>query len=633
MKRSLMLFVVLGWAFMAPVSAQWHSVPKPPDVPSGREMWTIWFQDSLTGYAGGDESAFVKTTDGGRSWFSMPPIPGPHWAVTSIYFRPDGQEGWIAGQPIYTAGTIMHTTDAGQTWTEQFVPVQDTLSDLFDIAEVGNEIWIVGMQARGSSTDGLLLRSTNRGQTWLRTVFPGYWFFSVQRHGGEVWITGKPGVILKTSDAGVSWDTVFTAGIDVNLRGIYFGETEWYTAGSGLSDMAGVFYASTDQGQTWQLRKTWALDEMGIGARVLVSNNTIYCSGLEALVEGRARIYASTDRGFTWERIVDEEPYSAMKASFQLDDRHMWVTGHSLWYYQHNSTPVVSEVPNDTAYVGAQWTYQVQATDAEGDTLKYKLLARPAWLAIDSLSGIMSGTPSLADTGTSQVTVSVADGVFGNEVAASFFLAVADTSTPPVNMAPYFVTHMPDTVDVRPDSSYLWYFIVADPNPRDTLESESGPIGAPGFFVLPNSQPAIDTLMVTVDGKPFASDTGQVFLAHVVAYDQGGLTDTLWFYIRVSNATSVRELPGLPTEYRLDQNYPNPFNPTTVIRYEIPYSATVRLTVYNLLGQEIAVLVSERQTPGIYEADFQASNLPSGTYLYRLTAGQYTLTKKMLLLK
>lgn len=90
---------------------------------------------------------------------------------------------------------------------------------------------------------------------------------------------------------------------------------------------------------------------------------------------------------------------------------------------------------------------------------------------------------------------------------------------------------------------------------------------------------------------------------------------------------------GLPTAYRLLQNFPNPFNPSTRIRYTIPERAKVTLKVFNVLGQEVATLINEEQFAGNYVALFEANNLATGVYFYRLQAGPFTQVKKMLLLK
>lgn len=103
-------------------------------------------------------------------------------------------------------------------------------------------------------------------------------------------------------------------------------------------------------------------------------------------------------------------------------------------------------------------------------------------------------------------------------------------------------------------------------------------------------------------------------------------------------ATDVETPPGLPLTLKLEQNFPNPFNPSTTIRYEVPTSATVRLTVHDLLGREVAKLVRATQEPGRYEAVWQGTTsagvpVASGVYVYRLEAGSNVMTQRMMLLR
>ncbi len=110
--------------------------------------------------------------------------------------------------------------------------------------------------------------------------------------------------------------------------------------------------------------------------------------------------------------------------------------------------------------------------------------------------------------------------------------------------------------------------------------------------------------------------------------------DDIYFWA-VNPPTSVREKNTeiIPTGYLLSQNYPNPFNPSTTINFSIPKSCFVSLIVYDLLGREVAVLIKDYLTVGTYIADFDASKLSSGVYIYRLTAPGYTMSRKMMLLK
>ena len=89
----------------------------------------------------------------------------------------------------------------------------------------------------------------------------------------------------------------------------------------------------------------------------------------------------------------------------------------------------------------------------------------------------------------------------------------------------------------------------------------------------------------------------------------------------------------IPEKFILCQNYPNPFNPNTTIKYGIPRTVNVELKVFDILGREVKTLVNETRNPGYYEVKFNASNFASGVYLYRLKAGEYMKTAKMLLLK
>ncbi len=108
------------------------------------------------------------------------------------------------------------------------------------------------------------------------------------------------------------------------------------------------------------------------------------------------------------------------------------------------------------------------------------------------------------------------------------------------------------------------------------------------------------------------------------------------WYIKedTASATGVKQIPNaIPTEYKLEQNFPNPFNPETRINFALPKESNVNIKIFNTLGKEVAEILNERKSAGIYSAAFNAKNLPSGIYFYRLNAGSYSSTKKMIVLK
>jgi hypothetical protein len=101
----------------------------------------------------------------------------------------------------------------------------------------------------------------------------------------------------------------------------------------------------------------------------------------------------------------------------------------------------------------------------------------------------------------------------------------------------------------------------------------------------------------------------------------------------VYKVTGVEDEETLPTEFVLEQNYPNPFNPSTTINWQLPEGSNVTLKIFSALGEEIITLINEYRPAGKYETEFNAANLPSGVYFYRLKAGSFIETKKMILLK
>ena len=110
--------------------------------------------------------------------------------------------------------------------------------------------------------------------------------------------------------------------------------------------------------------------------------------------------------------------------------------------------------------------------------------------------------------------------------------------------------------------------------------------------------------------------------------------DKIAWYENLSPVGIVNnDLQIVPVKSFLYRNYPNPFNPSTTIMFDLPKSSEVSLKVFNILGEEVATLVSERLSTGSYSYDWDASNLASGVYLYRLQAGDYIETRKMILMK
>jgi len=147
-----------------------------------------------------------------------------------------------------------------------------------------------------------------------------------------------------------------------------------------------------------------------------------------------------------------------------------------------------------------------------------------------------------------------------------------------------------------------------------------------GYLLIANDQP--DKLRIVIWDK---NDGDKIVYDNLNAQSIQG---TIVMHNRIFfSKEGDEELSFVPTELTLEQNYPNPFNPTTTINYSIPVAGNVELKIYDVLGNEVATLVNENKAPGNYSADFNASSLASGIYIYTLRANNFVQTKKMLLMK
>lgn len=100
------------------------------------------------------------------------------------------------------------------------------------------------------------------------------------------------------------------------------------------------------------------------------------------------------------------------------------------------------------------------------------------------------------------------------------------------------------------------------------------------------------------------------------------------------NTIGIRKIDSeAPDKFSLDQNFPNPFNPNTSITYQLMYNSDVSLKIYDLTGKEVMTLVNEKQNVGKYTVTFSGADLSSGFYLYRIKAGEFTIAKKMILIR
>jgi len=185
--------------------------------------------------------------------------------------------------------------------------------------------------------------------------------------------------------------------------------------------------------------------------------------------------------------------------------------------------------------------------------------------------------------------------------------------------------------------------------PVVTSYSESYHVDAYGPMTVPGGA-TYQALRIRYEERSPELSVGYIFIAKEGAIITVTASDTLSLSSGVipvagvswisPTAVGVATEQTAPAEYALQQNFPNPFNPSTEIRYVVAGGGTqssgasaVRLGIFDLLGREVAVLVNESKTPGAYSVSFDAKGLSSGVYLYKLTAGNFVQTRRMLLVR
>jgi len=128
------------------------------------------------------------------------------------------------------------------------------------------------------------------------------------------------------------------------------------------------------------------------------------------------------------------------------------------------------------------------------------------------------------------------------------------------------------------------------------------------------------------------SSVGEAFIENATNATQQQQSG-FWYVYQQTTITDVEDEETIPTVFKLEQNYPNPFNPSTTIKFAVPERSNVLIKIYDILGSEVVTLVNEEMDAGWYQKSFDAYSYSSGVYLFRMEAGNYISTKKMMLIK
>lgn len=285
-----------------------------------------------------------------------------------------------------------------------------------------------------------------------------------------------------------------------------------------------------------------------------------------------------------------------------------------------NDPPTVTSPASASATEGEQFRYRATATDIDGPYLSIRFADYPDWLTPSGIE--ISGVPPNGVQNTSFNVVAT-----DNSLYDTLNVAINVTS---INDPPYFEYEFPE----------LSFYDIANLEwPVDLDDYASDPDDPDETLVWTFTRLDTHDVNITIDPQTHEAtfQVGQIqgtVITKFTVTDPGNLsaTDTLIVHFLI---TGVEDGPDtvIPDDYQLFDNYPNPFNPTTTIQYGLPHSGPVYLAVYNMMGQEIDVLVDEHRNAGTYKSVWDARDVPSGIYFYQIRMGSYQKVKRMILMK
>ncbi len=287
----------------------------------------------------------------------------------------------------------------------------------------------------------------------------------------------------------------------------------------------------------------------------------------------------------------------------------------------------------------------------------------PVGIAVDSLGNVyVGGTASVASFGSNYVVIKYASngdslwarryngGTSNGNGAAAFVIDasgnsyITGTSYSSNTNADYATLKYSPNGDSLWASRFLGRFTTSSDAAASLAVDNSGNVFVTGtsgdYETVKYSSSGVQQWAAYYDG-PAGLEDDPVSIAldpagniYVTGRSQGVGTAYDYATVKYSQTTGVNDPPDdVPSEYSLSQNYPNPFNPTTEIRYQISEVSHVTLNVYDILGREMATLVHEVKRPGAYTVRWDATRFASGVYFYRLQAGSFIETKKLILLR
>ena len=397
-------------------------------------------------------------------------------------------------------------------------------------------------------------------------------------------IVGNAGTLLKTTDGGTTWN-LKSLGTTVNLRSISFLDSQnGYIFGPGKT-----FYKTTDGGNSW-LNLSDSIKYSFAAISFLDLQNGI---AIQSTPYDTAKIYQTTDGGLSWNylsKVYSDIYYICLPDIYYLDENTIVASGYRAF----------NAVVYQSTDGGLTWAFRLSGGNSSGG------------IGYNKMQFINSTTDFLLANGG--MTSCYSAYIYKTLNGGTNWVRVDDGTLPLCSSIFMLDQNNGFTVGKRE---------ICSPGPGSKIyKMISG--GNTWTQQLDNTTVYLkDIYFVDSNNGIAVGDNGVIFKT-----TNGGVS-----FIENEENNST-----LPKEFLLNQNYPNPFNPSTTIKYQLPEMSFVTIKVYDILGREVATLVNEEKPAGSYEVQFSNNsvygrNLTSGIYFYQIKTGEYSETKKMILLK
>ncbi len=561
-----------------------------------------------------------------------------------------------------TGSEVFHSTNDGASWAAANTP----FGDFSNIVQIGSNLF-AGTFATG------VWSSTNNGASWtqVNTGITDTVVRALVVSGTNLFAGTADNGVFRSTDNGSNWTHVDSGLPNTSVWSIVVNGTNLFAstgAGVFLSTNSGMNWSQTDSAmQVGKLRASGTnlflmLNCYGCcpltseqSASKEIRNYALMHDDVSFIEVGTEGVYASTDSGKSWSY---RGLYCSGLSALEVSDTYLFAgTFGGGVYLSTNNGAIWTEINEGLMNIAVR-SLAISSTNLFAGTYGGGIWRRP-------LSEMMPmSTIEIAD-GWNMVSVPLTVGncakssLFPTAVSSAYtFDSSGYAARDPLENGPgYFLKfnglqsvtmtgllRQSDTIGVRTG----WNLIgsISAPVATSTISSIPGGIVTSQFFSYDGAYDSTDTIQPGNAYWVRVSQNAQLIISSSSAPSSPG---------RIRIVTTAEQPPpppdgivsqvreGIPTEFAVKQNYPNPFNPATEIGFQIPdYSARggsasgggfVSLRVYDVLGREVATLVSEVKEPGTYAVQWDASGVSSGVYFYRLKAGDFVQTKRMLLMR